>query len=576
MRLHLSAVLTAALLVACAKAPPAAPAPHGAAAEDWPQFAQRFIEESFRADPYFAVTQGRHEFDGQMPDWSRAALEAEVQRLVRARAQAAAFPESALTEEQRYEREYLYTVIDTDLFARVQARAPFKNPAWYVGALDPDIYLNGSYAAPEVRLRGYLGYARAMPHLAEQIRANLETPLPASFVAFASDSFGGFAEFFREEVTPAFAAVRDPQLQAQLAAADAAAADAMDRLTAWLKGQRASATQDFALGTPLLLQMLRVTERVDLPFEQLQAIGRADLERNTQALREACARFLPHAALQACVDRMQAHKPQGGAVEGARTQLAALRAFVIEHRVVSVPSEEQAQVAEAPAYNRSNGAYINTPGAYEKSGVATYFIAPPDPRWTARERAAYIPGRANLLYTSVHEVWPGHFLQYLHSNRSASKIEAIWWDYAFGEGWAHYAEELMWEEGLGEGDAEQHVGQLVNALERDVRFLSSLGLHSGTMSVADSERMFRTQAFTDAGTAQQQAERGTYDPEYLKYTLGKLMIRKMRDDWVAQHPPAGGADPRTTWQAFHDALLAHGSPPLPLLRQRLLGGGAIL
>lgn len=573
MRRKPSAILAVALLVACARAPAPSPSP---APESWPQFAQRFIEEAFRADPYFAVMQGRHEFDGQMPDWSRATLEADVQRLKRARAQAAAFAAAALTEEQRYEREYLYSVIDTELFTRLRERAPFKNPAWYVGSLDPDIYVNGSYAGPEVRLRGYLGYARAVPRLAEQIRANLESPLPASFVAFASDSFGGFAEFFRKEVAPAFAAVKDPQLQAQLAAADEAAAVAMEALTAWAEGQRAHATQDFALGTPLLLEMLRTTERVDLPLEQLQAIGRADLERNTAALREACAHFLPHATLQACVDRMQAHKPAGGAVEGARAQLAALRAFVIEHRVVSVPSEEQAQVAEAPPYNRSNGAYINTPGPYEQHGLSTYFIAPPDPRWSARERAAYIPGRASLLYTTVHEVWPGHFLQYLHANRNASKIEALWWDYAFGEGWAHYAEELMWEEGLGEGDPEQHVGQLLGALERDVRFLSALGLHSGTMSVADSERLFRTAAFADAGTARQQAKRGTYDPEYLKYTLGKLMIRKMRADWVAQHPPAGGADPRTTWQAFHDALLAHGSPPLPLLRQRLLGGGAPL
>ena len=573
MRSHRIGFFIVVLLGACAKAPPPAPA---ARSETWPEFAQRFIEESFRADPYFGVQSGRHEFDGQMPDWSPTALAGEVARLKRARAQAAAFPAQALDEDERFEREYLYSVIDTELFARERARRPYTNPAWYLGYLDPDVYLNRPYAPLAQRLRGYLGFARAIPHLTAEMRANLRTPLPTSFISYASDSVGGFADFFRHDVAAVFSAVPDRDLQAQLAAADEAAARAMDELKGWLEAQRATGTQDFALGTPLLLEMLRATERVDLPFEQLQAIGRADLARNTQALQEACARYLPHGTLAACVSHMQAHKPGGGAVEGARAQLAQLRAFVIEHRVVSVPSEQQAQVAEAPPYNRSNFAYINTPGPYEHTEASTYFIAPPDPRWTPKERAEYIPGRASLLYTSVHEVWPGHFLQYLHSNRSASKLEALWWSYAFGEGWAHYGEELMWEEGLGDGDAEQHVGQLVNALERNVRFLSALGMHGGTMSVSQSEQMFRTQAFLDPGDARQQAERGTYDPEYLKYTLGKLMIRKMREDWMRQHPVAPGTDPRTGWQAFHDALLAHGSPPLPLLRARLLGGGALL
>ena len=150
--------------------------------------------------------------------------------------------------------------------------------------------------------------------------------------------------------------------------------------------------------------------------------------------------------------KMNANKPAGGAVQGARAQLAQLRAFVVQKNIVTMPSDEQAQVAEAPPYNRANGAYINIPGPYDKDVAYVYNIAPPDPAWSARERAAYIPGQANLLYTSVHEVWPGHFQQFLHSNRNPSKIAALWVGYAYAEGWAHYSEELMWEEGLGNGD----------------------------------------------------------------------------------------------------------------------------
>ncbi len=236
-----------------------------------------------------------------------------------------------------------------------------------------------------------------------------------------------------------------------------------------------------------------------------------------------------------------------------------------------MPGEEQALVAESPPYNRGNFAYISTPGPFEDARVkATYYVAPPDPKWSAAERNAYLPGRAYLLFVSAHEVWPGHYLQSLAANANPSRVAALWWDYAFSEGWAHYAEEMMYDAGLGAGDPEMRIGMLSNALLRNVRFLSAICLHTGCMTLAESEQMFREKAFADAGNARQQALRGTYDPGYLAYTLGKLMIRKLRDDWLAANPAA-------TPQQFHDRLLSHGAPPVPLLRQEMLGAlGAIL
>jgi len=236
-------------------------------------------------------------------------------------------------------------------------------------------------------------------------------------------------------------------------------------------------------------------------------------------------------------------------------------------------------VAEAPAYNRSNAAFINTAGPYDKGVVSVYNIAPPDPKWSKAEQAAYIPGDAALLFTSVHEVWPGHFLQFLHSNANPDKLEGLWVGYAFAEGWAHYCEEMMVEMGLAKGDAEKHIGQLNEALLRDVRLLSAIGLHTHGMTVAQSEKMFREQAFQDPGNARQQAARGTYDPAYLNYTLGKLMIRKMRADWLAKSA-AGAApanpDDQSRWHEFHDKFLSYGGPPIPLLRKEMLGAGGNL
>ena len=568
--------LAATALAACSREPAApiapvgpAPDPHALAQAAWTTYAARFIEDSFKANPFFAVQSGRHEFDGQMNDLSAAGIAKEIERLQQARTEAAAFDPIALTPPQRYERDRVLNVIDHDLFWLDRAQWPFKNPAWYVDQLDPEVYLSRDYAPLEKRLQGYIGYARAIPQIAADIRANLRMPMAKSLLERGIEAFGGFAEFYRKDVPKVFASVQDSQAQQDLAAADTAAAKAMDDLKNWLVSQRKSATDAFAIGEPLFREMLKDTEQVDMPMAGLAAIGRADLERNTQALKDACAQFLPKGTLRACIDKMASHKPKGGPVEGARAQLADLRAFIIEKQIVTLANDkgagdEQALVAEAPPYNRSNAAYINVPGPYDQGVASVYNIAPPDPSWSAKERAEYIPGEADLLFTTVHEVWPGHFLQFLHSNRNPSKIAALWVGYAYAEGWAHYCEELMWDQGLGNGDPETHIGQLSNALLRNVRFVTAIGLHTQGMSLAEAEKLFRDNAFTDPGNARQQAARGTYDPAFLNYTLGKLMIRKLRADWMAQHSNA-------TLKEFHDTFLSYGGPPIPLARKYMLG-----
>ena len=557
--------------------PPAPNAPAAATPDRWPEFAARFIEGYLRANPYFAVQAGRHEFDGQMSDWSAAGIAAEAARLHAMRTEAQSFDAAGLTEVERLEREIVLTVADGNLFWLERAQSPFTNPAWYLEQLDPEVYLNRDYAPLATRMRAYIGYLHAITKLASDVRANLHTPLPPSFVQRGIDDFGGYVGFFRNDAPKVFAGVQDSAAQKELAEASAAAATAMAGLKAWLEGERRHATGRYALGEPLFLEMLRSTERVEVPIAQLLEVGRADLERNTQALKAACAQYLPGGTLRACVDRMRANKPSGGPVEGARAQLAQLHDFIVAKNIVRIPSDERPQVAEAPPYNRSNAAYINVPGPFEKGVAYIFMIAPPDPAWSAQERAQYIPGKATLLYTTVHEVWPGHFLQFLYSNRNPSKVAALWVGYAFAEGWAHYCEEMMWEQRLGNGDAEQHVGQLTDALLRNVRYLSAIGLHTQGMTLAESDRMFRERAYTDPGNARQQAARGTFDPEYLKYTLGKLMIRKLRADWVARQPgAAASADPRQYWYDFHNRFLSYGGPPIPLVRKAMVGEGGSL
>jgi uncharacterized protein (DUF885 family) len=550
--------------------------PEAPSAQVWPAFVQRFVDDWFEAHPMMGFAAGRKEYAGRFPDWSAAGLAAEVSRLKSVAAEARAFDAQALTEAQRFEREYLLAVVDRNLFWLERAEWPRRNPTfyfdWNLDFLSPDPYLTKPYAPPEARLRDFTSWLANVPAATAQIQANLRTPMPRTWIDQGVASFGGMVPFLRDDAPRVFAAVKDEALQKAYADASAKAIAAFKTLADWLQAQRATQTEDYAIGAELFAAMLKETEGVDVPLDRLLEAGQADLARNLAALDEACKEFAPGRDRKGCMEKMNANRPDGGAVEGARKQLDVLRAFVVEHKIASIPSDDPIRVDQAPPYQATNFAYINPAGPYDTGMPSTYYIAPPDPSWPKAEQDAYTPGIADLMSTSVHEVWPGHFLHSLHSNRSASLIGRLFLSYAFTEGWAHYAEEMMWEAGLtGElagGRAEYRVGQVNKALYRNVRYLCAIGMHTRGMKVAECERMFREEAFQDPGNARQQAARGTYDPGYLNYTLGKLMIRKLRDDWTATR---GGPD---SWGRCHDTILSFGGPPVPMAREAMLGEAA--
>ena len=333
----------------------------------------------------------------------------------------------------------------------------------------------------------------------------------------------------------------------------------------WLELRLEDATEEFALGEERYRELLRRAYRIDLDWKTLKNVAQGDLARNLKLLRTTCKLINPDITIADCAAIVRNEKPEAGAVARANEQLPELKEFLLAADIIGIPSEETAFVAEAPAYRRTNSAYIEIPGPYEKGLPAIYYIAGPDPEWPPEMQRQYVPGEADLLNTSVHEVWPGHFLHSLYVKGSSNRMGKLLWNGMLSEGWAHYSEELMQEAGLGEGQPLLRVGQILDALMRDVRFLSSIGLHVEGMSVETSQRMFAELAYLDPGNAQQQALRGTYDPGYFVYTLGKLIIMKMREDWTAER---GG---RAAWKEFHQKLLSYGSAPLPVLRQAMLG-----
>lgn len=537
-----------------------------AAAPNWERFTDEFIERYFEAAPTAGVWAGRHEYDGRLPDVSATGIEqrADMLRDYARRAQAE-FAADALSAAEDLERQNLVAAIDGRLFGVEVARYHLRNPAWYSGAISPSVYVSRDYAPKDVRLKALTAYLRNLPAYLKQMRDTLKPPFAAAFVRSALVRFGGLAAHLQDDAPALFADVQDEELQRAFAEAQEPAVAALREVEAWLELQLQDATGDFALGEERYRDLLWRVYRIDLGWQTLKQVAEADLERNLELLRTTCASIDPAMSIADCAASVRDDKPEAGAVARANEQLPELKAHLLAADIVGIPGDETAYVAEAPAYRRTNSAYIEIPGPYDAGLPAIYYIAGPDPDWPPEVQRQYVPGEADLMNTSVHEVWPGHFLHSLYNKRSANRVGKVLRNGMLNEGWAHYAEELMQEVGLGDGKPLLHVGQILDALMRDVRFLSSIGLHVEGMSVETSRQMFADLAFLDPGNARQQALRGTYDPGYFAYTVGKLIIMKMRADWTA------GRGGRAAWKDFHETLLSHGSAPLPILRKAMLG-----
>jgi uncharacterized protein (DUF885 family) len=527
----------------------------------WGGFMAKFLDGYFPLNPTFAVGQGKHEFDGKLPDWSAAGLKAQIDFYDKTIADAKAVDAAKLNEAQKFERDYLISRMQGERFWLTEADQPHLNPAFYVGQLDPNVYIARPYADATTRMKAMVAYLNNVPAAAAQIKGNLKLPLPASFVKYGQAGFTGFADYYAGDGKKAFAEVKDADLQKQYDKAAVKASAAMKDLSAYV-ASKPSTVGGYSLGAEKFTNMVKLTEGVDVPLDELEAIGRADLKRNQDALKAACSTYAPGATMIACMTKMGMNKSSDGPVAEARRQLPGIKKFLIEKDIVSIPGTEEAKVEESPPYNRQNSAYIDIPGPFEKGLPSVYYISPPDPAWDKATQDSFVPGRKDLLGTSVHEVWPGHFLNFLHANRSKSIFGRLFVGYAFAEGWAHYGEEMVIDAGFEDGNAETKIGQLSNALLRNCRFISAIGLHARGMTQAQSEQLFLNECYQDAGNAKQQAARGTYDPAYLNYTMGKLMIRKLRDDWTKGD--------KTKWKKFHDEFLSYGGPQIPMVRKAMM------
>ena len=426
--------------------------PEAQDAQDWPAFVQRFVVDWFEAHPMMGFAAGRKEYAGRFPDWSAAGLAAEVSRLKSVATEARAFDAQALTEAQRFEREYLLAVVDRNLFWLERAEWPRRNPTfyfdWNLDFLSPDPYLTKPYAPIEVRLRDFTGWLSNVPAATAQIQANLRTPMPRTWIDQGVASFGGMVPFLRDDAPEVFAEVKDEALQKAYADASARAIAAFKTLADWLQAQRANPDRGLCDRRRTLRRHVEGNGGPRRPAGRLLEAGQADLARNLAALDEACKEFAPGRDRKGCMEKMNANRPVGGAVEGARKQLDVLRAFVVEHKIASIPSDDPIRGGPGAAVPGGEFRLHQHPRAVRKGPAVGLLHRAAGPVVVAR-RSRTRTSRARPTSCSPRCTKSGRGTSSIPARQPVAShmFGRLFVGYAFAEGWAHYAEEMMWEAG---------------------------------------------------------------------------------------------------------------------------------
>jgi uncharacterized protein (DUF885 family) len=545
----------------------------GAAADaSYETLASAVLSDYFRRHPTHATDLGLHEFDDRLEDYSRAAVAADLASMKDFRRRLEAVEPSVLERDERLDRDFLLHVLEGEILRAESVRAWEKDPDIYSSGITNSAYslIKRDFAPAAQRMRSLIARQRSMPQALQEARRNLVAPARI-YTEIALEQLDGNIDFFRSAVVEAFAGVGDPALQGEFHRTNDAVIEALEDYRDWLrKDLLPRSGADFAIGPELYRRLLSADEMVDLPLARLLEIAENDLRRNQAAL-VATARRIDAARdpREVLASLQQDHPAPDALLATTQSELDALAHFLTERAIVTIPRAEPARVVETPPFMRSTtSAAMDTPGPFEKPGMpGYYFMTLPDPAWSAAQTEDFMRQwyRALITNVSVHEVWPGHYLQFLYSPQYPSDVRKVFYSSANAEGWAHYCEEMVIDEGFRAGDDAYRLAQLQDALLRDARFVVGIRMHTAGMTVEEAKAFFEREGYQPGPVAESEAKRGTSDPLYGYYTLGKLVIFKLRDDYRAKRGAA------YSLREFHDAFLRMGSLPLPLVREAMLG-----
>ena len=548
-------------------------------AEPLPHFVDEYLAYLYEVHPTNATFDGVHLHDDLLEDLSRSAIDGQVRELGSFARRLAAIDPARLTDTERLERPALEANIRARLFELEAIRTWERSPQHYSDMLATSLAGQAlfAYAPLTERARRIVSKLRQVPRLMHAARDNIKDP-PGIFVKVGLESLRGTLRFINDDLPRAFSRLDDMHILGDLADASTEAATAIERYVEYLEREIAPKTKgSFRLGQDKFEQKLRFGEGVSLGSERLLDLAMRELRNTQDEFRKVASRMNGGDPLATWAKAKDDHPAAGELVPVAQQQLEELSAFIQRNNIITIPEGEPVSVAPTPRFYRWTFASMWTPGPFETKPVrAFYYITDVDPSWPAERQDEHLRdfNYGALWAISIHEVFPGHFLHYQHLRQVPSKLRKsiLFSSAAFVEGWAHYCEQMMLDEGFKRGDHAVRLGQLAEALIRLCRFIVGIRLHCEDLSVEQGVRFFREEAFLEEGSARREAERGTFDPSYVLYSAGKLMITKLRDDYKAQQ----GTEYST--RGFHDALLGNGAVPVWLHRSLMLGeqNGAVL
>jgi len=542
------------------------------ASEPLPHFVDDLLGFLHETHPTHATLDGVHTHDDLLEDASRQAIESEAHALSGYLRRLDEINKDALTTIERLEHRMLTSHLQGRMFELEAVRTWERNPQFYSDLLASSLAGQTlfTHAPAAERARRVLSKLRQAPRLIQAARDNIKDP-PGIYVKVGIETMRGALKFIDDELPRAFADVDDLHLLGDLADAQMEASHAVGLYVQYLETDVAPrARASFRLGRDKFEQKLRLEEGLSLPIDRLLAIATRELKATQDAFRALAGKMNGGDPMGAWAKTKAAHPKPGELINVGRAQLDELATFLERQSLITLPPGEPIAVAPTPDFYRWSFASMWTPGPFEsKPTRAYYYLTDVDPSWPPERQDEHLRdyNYPTLWSISIHEVYPGHFLHYQHLRRVESKARKsiLFAPASFVEGWAHYCEQMMIEAGFGRQDHGIGLGQLAEALIRLVRFIVCIKLHAEDMSVEQGVRYFREEAFMEESSARREAERGTFDPTYLVYSVGKLMLLKLRQDWKQQQGKG------FSLRSFHDTLLGHGTAPFWLHRQLMLG-----
>ena len=529
---------------------------------------ERILNDTWKHYPSMASRLGLHEYDGRLPSTSMKAVAQRTGQLRHGLESLENIDAAALSVRSYYDHRLLQAALRKELLELTELRWHEYNPMEMLGHIDVSGYVQREYAPLEQRADALTKALEGVPGYLGELRNVMSGRLAGPVLQSSIEAYEGIATFYKNDLLDATGELPDGELREQFAGALAEATEAVMAFVAHLRALAPYADASFAVGKDRFASLLKHGEMVDVPLERLLAIGEDDLRRNMERFAEV-AEGIDAAKSPAEVMALIAadHPTSDMLVAETRDMLEDIRQYLIDNDIVGVPSEVRCQTVPTPSFMRWAFAALDFPGPYEEKATETYYyVTPVEEHWSDEEKEQWLTSfnYATLRAVSVHEAYPGHYVHYLHTRSADSMMSRVFGAYSFWEGWAHYTEQMMVEEGY-LSEPRNELGQLMEALLRNCRFICAIKMHTQGMTVEEGTRFFMEHAYLEELPARKEAMRGTFDPMYLNYTLGKLMILKLRDDYRRVKGAA------YSLRAFHDEFLSYGAPPIPLVREMMLG-----